>query len=178
MVDLEERALWLSHGDSGDTLDDLDLQHLFGYWSRAAGAGPAPRRADIDPPIDLPEYLRTTILFGVERDAAGRFQTLRFRLIGTLLVEYAGRDPTGMTVEAVFGEGFNQRDRDIYERVISEHACYRGDRVSLIDRRQQFENYSRLVMPLLGEGSGTVDIVWCWLKFDGMTGTRSSESGS
>ena len=100
MVDLEERALWLSLGDSGAALEDLDLEYLFGYWSRAAGPGPAPKRSDIDPPLDLPDFLPTTILFDVVRDAAGVFQTLRYRLIGTLLVEYAGRDPTGLTGRA------------------------------------------------------------------------------
>lgn len=168
MVDLEERALWLSLGDSGAALEDLDLEYLFGYWSRAAGPGPAPKRSDIDPPLDLPDFLPTTILFDVVRDAAGVFQTLRYRLIGTLLVEYAGRDPTGLTVEQAFGAEFKQRDREIYGRVIAEHACYRGQRVSLVDRRQLFESYSRLVLPLLGDRSGTVDIVWCWIKFDRM----------
>ncbi len=168
MVDLEERAHWLSLGDSGETLGDLDLQHLFGYWSRAAGPGPAPRRADIDPPLELPDFLPTTILFDVVRDAEGGFQTLRYRLIGTLLVEYAGRDPTGLTVEEAFGTEFKSRDWEIYSRVIGDHACYRGQRVSLVDRRQQFESYSRLVMPLLGGTGRRVDIVWCWIKFDRM----------
>ncbi|MDF1794206.1 MAG: PAS domain-containing protein [Thalassobaculaceae bacterium] len=168
MVDLEERPLWLTLGDSGETLEDIDLQHVFAYWRRAAGSGSAPRRQDIDPPLQLPKFLPTTILFDVVRDAAGRFMTLRYRLIGTQLVEYAGRDPTGLTVEEAFGKEFKARDREIYDRVIGEQACFCGRRVSLVDRRQLFESYSRLVMPLLGDRSETVDIVWCWLKFDVM----------
>ena len=117
MAELQESALWLSAKDDGGSLDDPDLRYLFGYWRRAAGDGVVPHRREIVPPIDLPGFLPTTIMF--------------------------------------------------YERVVGEGICYSGQRISLIHSRQFFERYRRLVMPVRGDDSGRVDMIWIWLKFAG-----------
>lgn len=165
MAELQESALWLSAKDDGGSLDDPDLRYLFGYWRRAAGDGVVPHRREIDPPIDLPGFLPTTIMFNVERGAGG--MGFRYRLLGTRLAEFAGRDVTGMTIQEAFGDDITARDREIYERVVGEGICYSGQRISLIHSRQFFERYRRLVMPVRGDDSGRVDMIWIWLKFAG-----------
>lgn len=164
MAELQEQALWLTAGDHADLLEDPDLERLFAYWSRAAGEGPAPRRRDIDPPIDLPRFLPTTLMFNVERNEDGSL-AFRYRVVGTRLAEFAGRDIRGQTTEEAFGAEFAGRDMAIYSRVVKECVCYSGQRKSMIDARQVFERYRRLVMPILGDETGRVDMIWSWLKF-------------
>lgn len=164
MAELQEEALWLRAGDDEEALDDPELRRLFSYWSRVAPAGSAPKRQDIDPPIDLPTFLPTTIIFNVERSEDGAL-AFPYRLVGTKLTEYARRDLRGLTVEEAFGSEFVARDMEIYRRVVEDCVCYSGARTSMIETRQLFERYKRLVMPILGNESGSVDMVWSWLKF-------------
>ena len=165
MTEVEENARWLSPQDELDALEDSDVRSLVAYWSRAAGSRPAPMRRDIDPPLDLPGYLPTTIMFDVERN--GDALTFRYRLLGTRLVDFAGREVRGLTIDEAFGGQFSQRDLDIYDRVVRNCCCYVGQRVSLIESRRAYEHYTRVVMPVLGDTSGEVDFVWSWLKFAG-----------
>lgn len=164
MAELQEQALWLAAGDDGELLEDPDLKRLFAYWSRAAGEEPAPRRRDIDPPIDLPAFLPTTVMFNVERNQDGSL-AFRYRVVGTRLAEFAGRDFKGQTTEEAFGAEFAARDMAIYRRVVEDCVCYSGHRTSMVHARQMFERYRRLVMPILGDETGRVDMIWSWLKF-------------
>lgn len=164
MVDLEEQALWLTAGDDEHVLDDPDQKRLFAYWMRAAAGGSAPRRRDIDPPIDLPSFLPTTIMFNVERGDGGAL-SFRYRVLGTRLAEFAGRDLRGQTIEEAFGPEFAERDMAIYRQVVEDCVCYSGLRTSMIQSRQTFERYRRLVLPVLGDETGRVDMIWSWLNF-------------
>ncbi|WPZ33427.1 PAS domain-containing protein [Thalassobaculum sp. OXR-137] len=163
MKDLEERAIWLSSQSDGASLDNPQLLRLFDYWKAAARGGPAPRRDDIDPPIDFPSYLPTTIMFDVERPEAGPLQ-FRYRLMGTQLVDFAGRDLKGLTLEEAFGAD-STRDVAIYRQVVETCSCYSGQRISMIESRQMFERYRRIVMPILGNESGQVDRIWTWITY-------------
>ena len=72
---------------------------LYDYWSRCRGAHRMPARADIDP-LDVPQLMRYLSLLDV-LPTEPRF---RYRLVGTGIVEYFGRDPTGWAVdEAAYG---------------------------------------------------------------------------
>jgi len=164
MADVEEHPRWLSVDDTPDRLDDPDLRYVFSYWRRAAGRERAPRRRDIEPPIDLSAFLPTMVMFDVERDAAG-LCTFRYRLLGTQLAEFAGRDFRGLTIAEALSDEAVARDLEIYNRVVADCVCYSGERQSMINARQAFERYGRIVMPILGDATGTVDMVWCWLRF-------------
>lgn len=166
MTDMTERGIWLTADDDGGQLDDPDLRHVFDYWRRAAGDRDAPRRCDIDPPIDLPSYLPTMVIFDVERGEDGGL-VLRYRLLGTRLVEFAGQDFRGKTMAEALGDEVVAADNAIYERVVTDRTCYCGERRSMIHVRQAFERYIRLLMPVLGNESDEVAFLWCWLKFPG-----------
>lgn len=72
---------------------------LYDYWNRCRGAHKMPSRADIDP-LDVPQLMRYLSLLDV-LPTEPRF---RYRLVGTGIVEYFGRDPTGWYVdEAAYG---------------------------------------------------------------------------
>jgi len=82
-----------------DLLDDR-LTRLHQYWSAKRGDRPAPRRADIDPPLDIPDLLPILTLIEVLRDPL----QFRLRLVGTGVVQALGRDGTGRFVdESLYG---------------------------------------------------------------------------
>lgn len=168
MMEVAEAELWLSSTDSGDAIEDPDVRHLFDYWKAAAGGNLAPRRADIDPPIDLTRFLPTTLMFDIERDEHGAL-SFRYRVMGTRLVDIAGRDLRGQTIDEVFGMDFVARDIEIYEQVVERCACYSGWRISMIESRQLFERYHRFVMPVMGDESGRIDRIWTWITYDDVT---------
>lgn len=79
---------------------DGRLTRLHRYWSAKRGDRPAPRRCDIDPPLEIPDLLPILTLIEVLRDPL-RF---RFRLVGTAVVAAVGRDITGrFTDESLYG---------------------------------------------------------------------------
>ncbi|SDF06653.1 PAS domain-containing protein [Thalassobaculum litoreum DSM 18839] len=164
MVRMAEGGLWLSSADLGDTIEDPDIRHLFEYWKAAAAGRSAPRRDEIDPPIDLPTYLPTTLMFDVERETEGSLQ-FRYRLMGTQLVDFAGRELKGLTIQEAFGAEFAAQDIAIYRQVVDTCSCYIGERISMIESRQMFEWYRRVVMPVLGDESGRVDRIWTWITY-------------
>jgi hypothetical protein len=67
---------------------------LFSYWDRCRAGRDMPARADFDP-LQIPHVMRFLSLIDI-LPAAPRF---RYRLIGTGIVEYFGRDATGLFVD-------------------------------------------------------------------------------
>lgn len=66
------------------------LRELFEYWSERRGDRRMPARSDIDP-ADIPRLLPHLLLADVENDVSD----VRFRLVGTELVESFGGEFTG-----------------------------------------------------------------------------------
>lgn len=66
------------------------LRELFEYWSERRGDRRMPARSDIDP-ADIPSLLPHLLLADVEGEVAD----VRFRLVGTELVESFGGEFTG-----------------------------------------------------------------------------------
>lgn len=66
------------------------LRELFDYWSLRCGGRRMPARSDIDP-ADIPSLLPHLLLADVDEDA----HDVRFRLVGTELVQSFGGEFTG-----------------------------------------------------------------------------------
>lgn len=69
---------------------NIQLRELFEYWSERRGQRRMPARADIDP-ADIPKLLPHLLLADVDEQPAD----VRFRLVGTELVERFGGEFTG-----------------------------------------------------------------------------------
>jgi hypothetical protein len=67
-------------------------EELYRYWLSRHVAGRPPRRADIDPMIDLPHMASNLILIEVRPEAA------QYRLVGSDVVNHFGVDQTGKPV--------------------------------------------------------------------------------
>jgi hypothetical protein len=83
-----------------ETYDSDEISHatlvaLYRYWDGKRRGRAMPERGDIDP-SEIVRLLPHLFMIDVERDPL-RF---RYRLIGTAIVEFLGRDFTGRTIDA------------------------------------------------------------------------------
>lgn len=68
--------------------------HLLAYWRSKRGERDVPRRDTLDPVLEIPSLLAHLILVDVEDQ-----DRYRFRLIGSQVVERAGRNATGRLID-------------------------------------------------------------------------------
>jgi hypothetical protein len=120
------------------------LIRLYEYWAAKRRPDGLPTRRDIDP-LDIPQLLPYLYLLEVEPGT----ERLRFRLVGTQVVEWFGRDSTRLYM-----------DQPEYgpdgPALIAEYRTIITQRSPHLDHRHRphldrlYRNYERLVLPLAG----------------------------
>lgn len=120
------------------------LRALYSYWDEKWQGRRMPTRADIEP-LEIPTLLPIVYLVDVERDPL-RF---RFRLVGTRIVAWFGRDTTGSYVD----ESSVCRYRDVLACRLSAY-----DRLLMPELQGRHRHYERLIMPLAGR-DGTIGML-------------------
>jgi hypothetical protein len=130
------------------------IQVLYNYWQSIHPAGGAlPGRRHLDP-IDIPELLPNIWMIDVQRPPL-RF---RFRLVGTEIVKFTGRDVTGRWLDEIYPDYENtdafRMHRDCAE---SGRPGYRKSGV-LSNPGRNYVEAERLYLPLAEDGQ-EVDIV-------------------
>lgn len=147
----------VADGDSG-AIPDPRLRNLAGYWSERCRDGLVPRRSDIDP-LEFPALLPNIIL--LDRIAAPQGDRFRFRLTGTAVVDFAGRELTGHHLDEVLPPTY-------FEFVaLTHHLAIQRQRPvyasSLYHDKGNFVNALtyRLVMPLRIKGDEPDLIMVC-----------------
>lgn len=106
----------MSTGHSLPFADDRVLLNLAAYWSAKRAGLPLPSRSTIDP-LDMPRRLLPHLVL-VEPTGQGR--EVRFRLVGTELVQRFGRDATGKTSTEFFTGPFLDYFEDLYATVFAK----------------------------------------------------------
>lgn len=133
------------------TIGDPGLRALYDYWH---GRRPGPRlpgRQHLDP-LDIPTLLPNVMLVDV-----GEGDDLRFRLVGTALVGWFGRDTTGLPLKTVYAEKDWEPILQDYRYAIRERRpCLRRSAIARSSGRAQ--SYQRLLLPLARDGE-TVDML-------------------
>ncbi|MEX0759126.1 MAG: PAS domain-containing protein [Tistlia sp.] len=121
------------------------LRELYLYWRDKWQGERMPTRADIEP-LEIPSLLPQVYLVDIERDPLD----FRFRLVGTRIVAWFGRDMTGQRVA--------DRLADRYREVVETgRPVY--DSLSLPGKSDRHGSYQRLVMPLAGE-EGRIEMLF------------------
>jgi hypothetical protein len=116
--------------------------------------GRLPSRAAISP-AEIPQLLPYIFMVDVERNPL-RF---RFRLIGTQICQWAGRDVTGMyTDDPIYGTRGSQVTHQYAEVAATGRPLYSEQPAARPERDYVF--YDRLVLPLAQDGR-TIDILLC-----------------
>lgn len=138
---------------AGMTAVDLptaELARLFDLWNGKRGDRPMPARGDFEV-TELKDWLGNLMLIEVERDSD--WLDFRYRVYGTVLAEWFGRDLTRKSDAALRDEA-RETVRQEYERV-----CRDGEPLlALHDRRLDGRRarMAKLVLPLSDDGE-TVD---------------------
>lgn len=158
-----EHGEWLRAGEEPRLLTG-EAAALFRYWGGLARGQGAPTRAQIDPLTHFPRLMPTTMLLGVERE--GERLRYRYRVIGSELTARAGRELTGLYLDECFPPERIGPDLDIYRRCIDGQLCYWGSRSSVIEGRDAWETYSRIILPIRDAAGGSVDFLWIYIWFD------------
>jgi hypothetical protein len=119
--------------------------------------------------VDIPRLLPYVFLVDVEREP----QRFRFRLVGTQICAWAGRDATGLyTDEPAFGPNGGTLTRQYAEVVARGRALYTEQPAARPDR--DFIFYDKLVLPLSADGVH-VNMLFC--ATDLLIGTAALRAG-
>lgn len=134
--------------------DDRILLNLAAYWSAKRSSNPLPVRSAIDP-LDMPRRLLPHLALV---ESAGQETSIRFRLVGTELVQRFGRDATGKTSRDLYGDCDYRRYLEQIYTDVMERA-----QPLYIDHTRRFTaegsgRVRRLLLPVAGE-SGHANIV-------------------
>lgn len=81
---------------SADQIASPRLQQLYDYWQSKRREGRLPRRADIDP-TEIPQLMPNLLLVDVEYNPF----RVRYRLVGTQVVEATGFEFTGRYLDEI-----------------------------------------------------------------------------
>ncbi len=126
------------------------LRRLLGMWGAKCGDRMMPRRVDFDV-LELKDWLGNLMLIDV-LDGAAEF---RYRLYGSVLAAYYGRDLTGKLTAAIPPEA-----RDLVRREYAQVCAAR--RPMMVERKRNVKHSTRLVakliLPLAADGV-TVDML-------------------
>jgi hypothetical protein len=135
-----------------DFLSDPILGPAFDYWQAKCGARAMPRRRDIDP-VDIPRLLPNVQITELI-DGGAR---IRYRLVGTAIVNAYGAELTGKHFDQVFSGSRLEHVQANYRTIRIEKrpllVCSR-----YVSARNADLFCARLVMPLSEDG---VDVNQC-----------------
>lgn len=120
------------------------LHELYLYWRAKWQDGRLPGCTDIEP-LDIPALLPQVYLVDVEREPL-RF---RFRLVGTRIVAWLGRDTTGQEIAPDLVERYR-------EAVTTGRPLF--DSLSLAGKAGRQGCYQRVLLPLAG-ANGSIEML-------------------
>jgi hypothetical protein len=138
----------------GSEIDPLALANptlafLRSYWESKRNGRAMPSRADIDP-LEMKEHLGWLIL----ADVLANYEDFRFRLVGTRVTDYFGRDITGKRLSeayAGFGPAALKMALAVYRKVARDRIVLRtfGNTGWL---GEDFLDFEQLFLPLSEDG--------------------------
>ncbi len=127
------------------------------YWERLRGTRPAPTRKEIDPAA-----LRAVLPYIFMLDVFYDPLRFRFRLIGTGIVTFVGRDSTGKDVTY---ENYGPYAASLYllYKTVSERCAPVGFKGSVFYRPgREWQQTEALLLPLCDEGRLVNKIIACY----------------
>ncbi|MFC3229735.1 PAS domain-containing protein [Marinibaculum pumilum] len=138
--------------------EDPRLGELLAYWRRKRGERELPSRSDIRP-ADLLRHLPNLVLIDVQAEPL----RLRYRLLGTAIVQAMQRDNTGAWYDELYGPDLLEEIYAGFRWILAHRAPLRTyGRAFYPDRR--FYRYEILNLPLSSDGA-RVDMVLGELLF-------------
>lgn len=141
-----------------DVLEDDRLLLAATYWTLIRGERDYPVRADLDPGAMPPGILPWICLIETSENR------YRYRLVGTGLREYVGRDVTGDFVDSLSGNReYNDFLLGMLEEIRGHGSCIYSQVVTQSGGEMRKTN--RLVAPMSRKG-GEIDMFFCCQTFN------------
>ena len=143
----------MSHADVPELLAaDPILGTLYRYWNRRRDLRRMPDRRDIDPlelgPALLPHVGLMDIVDGGAR--------VRYRLLGTAIVERWGSDPTGKFMDEVMSGSYRDYIHGLYRELVRARAPVFSESLFRWDA-EGYLRTRRLYLPLTHRGPKAAD---------------------
>jgi hypothetical protein len=151
-----------------DAIRDGILIALYDYWRARKLGAKLPGRADIDP-VDMP---RAALPYIVLMEIGDGGKQIRYRLVGTAIVDEWGADVTGKYLDEVMEGTYLQFVRGLYMDVIAHRCAVLSESTFRWDVGKTVWAH-RLYMPLASDGE-TVDMVLIGQTFS-RSGDRRDE---
>jgi hypothetical protein len=129
------------------------VRQAYEYWLGKSAGGLLPSRSDIKP-LELRGLLDHLFLIDVTQEPLG----FTFRLVGSQLTQWAGREHTGFTFNDQPDEPNWKTVFDDYRSVVETRLPRRDERTAPW-AREGFYRFERMVAPLSNSG-GTVDMLF------------------
>jgi len=137
------------------------IRRLAAYWQQARGGAFAPSRHAVDPAALKPELPHLFMLDVIDGGA-----DFRYRLVGTEVAAFSGRDVTGKTFGELYGEQPEvlAQARAVFVRVLETRApVYARGQVFWLAERG-YRDYEGGYFPLSRDGAA-IDIILCLVSF-------------
>lgn len=134
---------------------DPDIAEIYEYWCALAPDRPLPGRQHVDP-ADIPARLLPSLwLLDVQREPF----RLRYRLVGTAIVEAMRADPTGKFLEDAHPHVKTRAEFfERYERVARTGIPSRRRGIAQLWIHADYREIENLILPLASDGTN-VDII-------------------
>jgi PAS domain len=139
----------MPHNSDPATIKTSMVADLYGYWLKRRGDRSMPRRADIDP-TDIKSLLPNLFLTEFTLDPF----RVRYRLIGTEIVNHAHFDFTGRYLDELDFSAYDEVDwQGLYRIVWTQGVPIFGDAVETFrDRLRAPAPYHFCILPLSADG--------------------------
>ena len=146
----------MPHNSDPATIKTPMVADLYAYWLKRRGDRPMPRRADIDP-ADIKSLLPNLFLTEFTLDPF----RVRYRLIGTEIVNHAHFDFTGRYLDELDFSAYDEVDwMGLYRIVWQQGAPIFGDAVETFrDRLRAPAPYHFCILPLSNNGAAATGAV-------------------
>jgi hypothetical protein len=143
---------------------DPRFRAFFDYWQERAPPGLLPGRQHIDP-IDIPALLPGIVLYDVVGDPAGDLAALRFRfrLVGTMMCETVGVDPTGRFLDEMVLTDKKDAVQAAFVSVARDRAAHYWEN-PLWSADRTYVRLQRLALPLATDGVAVDRIVAYYIR--------------
>lgn len=93
-----------------DEIESAAIRALFNYWRSKCPEGGIPRRADIDP-VEIPRLMPSLLIVDIEYDPF----RVKYRLVGTRIVEMTGFEFTGKYLDEIALPNFEGPFEECYQ---------------------------------------------------------------
>jgi len=137
----------INHEDGREALPkSADLKRLLAYWQERCGTREFPRRADVDPPIDLRFMLDRIALTEVHEEP----RRYRLRLVGSHWHRMLGFEATGRWMHDWPHANQRKLTEDFYDALIEGRQPRFARRDIIAD--DQLLHYEIMLLPLSEDG--------------------------